>query len=121
MRPASVRLQIRSCAVDLDLEGVAEHDAAQPLHLVAERVDVAQPGGVTVARHHRAQQLRGPRPPMHAQVLRFCVFAFGLGGVELALAPLGAVHLELRGHLAQRLGSLIVATAQRVGAGGPPR
>ena len=63
VRPtASVRLQIRSCAVDLDLEGVAEHDAAQPLHLVAERVDVAQPGGASaVPSHHRAQQLRRPR------------------------------------------------------------
>ena len=51
---------------------------------------------------------------MHAQVFRFGVFAFGLGGIELTLTTLGAVDLELRGHLTQRLGSLIVATAQRV-------
>ena len=52
---------------------------------------------------------------MHAQVFRFGVLAFGFGGVELTLTALGAVHLELRGHLAQRLGDLVVAAAQRVG------
>ena len=103
-------------AVDLDLEGVAEDDAAQPLHLVAERVDVAQPGGVAMPGHHRAQQLRGPRPPMHPQVFGLGVLAFGLGGVELALASLGAVHLQLRGHQAQSVGDLVVAVAQRVDA-----
>ena len=103
-------------AVDLDLEGVAEHDAAQPLHLIAERVDVTQPGGVAVPGHHRAQQLRGPRPPVHPKVFGLGMLAFGFGGVELALAALGAVHLQLRGHHAQRVGDLVVAVAQRVDA-----
>ena len=65
MRPDSVRLQIRSSLSISTSKLVAEHDAAQPLHLAAERVDIAQPGGVTVSGHHRTQQLRGARPPVH--------------------------------------------------------
>ena len=114
VRPGQRAAADPQLAVDLDLEGVAEHDAAQPLHLIAERVDVAQPGGVAVPGHHRAQQLRGPRPPMHPKVFGLGVLAFGFGGVELALAPLGAVHLQLRRHQAQSVGDLVVTVAQRV-------
>ena len=66
VRPAQRAATDPQRAVDLDLEGVTEHDAAQALHLIAERVDVTQPGGVAVPGHHRAQQLGGPGPPVHA-------------------------------------------------------
>ena len=65
-----------------------------------------------MAGHHRAQQLRSAGTSMHTQVLRLGVLTFGLCGIELSLAPLGAVDLELRSHLAQRLGGLIVAAFQ---------
>ena len=79
---------------------------------IAERVDVAQPRGVAVPGHHRAQQLRGSGPPVHPKVLGLGVLTLGLGGVEPALAPLGAVHLQLGGHHAQRVGDLVVAFAR---------
>ena len=81
----------------------------------AERVDVAQPGGVAVARHHRPQQLRGAGAPMHPQVLGLGVLTFGLRGIELPLATLGAVDLQLRGHLTQPSAELVVPAAR------PPR
>ena len=111
-----MRLQIRS-SLSISTSKLSPNTMRpKPLHLIAERVDVTQPGGVAVPRHHRAQQLGGPGPPVHAPVLGLGMLAFGLGGVELTLAALGAVHLQLRCHLAQRVGDLVVAVAQRVGA-----
>ena len=76
----------------------------------AERVDVAQPGGVAVACHHRPEQLGGPGPALHPPELALGVLTFGLGGVQPALASLRAVHLQLGGDLAQRLGGVVVTT-----------
>ena len=92
-----------------------EHRAAEPLQFRAVGLDVAQPGGVAVARHHRAQQLRGPGPAADPGVLAGGVLTFGLRGVELALATLAAEHRKFDADLAQRAGSIFVALAQRLG------
>ena len=44
------------------------------------------------------------------------MFALGFRGVQLALAPLGAVHLKLRRHQAKGVGGLFVTIAQHVDA-----
>ena len=59
--------------------------------------------------------MSGTGAPLHPQVLCLRMLAFGLRRVELTLAALGAVHLQLRRHLAQRLGHLVMAAAHRIG------
>ena len=54
-------------------------------------------------------------------ILGLGVLTFGLGGIQLPLASLGAVHLQLRGHLAQRLGDLVVPARAICGRAALPR
>ncbi len=44
------------------------------------------------------------------------MLAFGFGGVQMTFTSLGAVHLELRRHLPQRLDRRLVAGVQLLGA-----
>ena len=56
---------------------------------------------MTVPAHDSPEQLRGPGPALHSLELSGGVLVFGLGGVQPALSPLGAVQLQLHGDLLQ--------------------
>ncbi len=93
--PSSVRLRIhRSLSMSTSKVGP---NTGRPSRCssVAVGLDVTQSGGVAVARHHRPQQLGGAGPAAHPGVLAGRVLALGLGGIELALAALGAEDREL--------------------------
>ena len=102
-------------AVDVDLEARPENWTAEPLQFGAERLDVTQPGGVAVTRHHLAQHLHRAGPATDPVVLAAGVLTVDLGGVELAFAAFGAEYRELRGDLVQG------ARDRRRGAGAMPR